>query len=49
MPATPPPAAVNLYDNVMAYKLDVATIAALHGRAVPWSDFLRFVGKAGTN
>jgi len=49
MPATPPPAAVNLYNNVTAYKLDVATIAALHGRAVPWSDFLRFVGKAGTN
>lgn len=49
MPATPPPAAVNLYNNVIAYKLDVATIAALHGRSVPWSDFLRFVGKAGTN
>ena len=48
MPATPPPAAVNLYDNVMAYKLDVATIAALHGRSVPWADFLRFVGKGGT-
>jgi glyoxylase-like metal-dependent hydrolase (beta-lactamase superfamily II) len=48
MPATPPPAAVNLYNNILAYKLDVATIAALHGRAVPFSDFLRFVGKAGT-
>ncbi|MBI4888512.1 MAG: MBL fold metallo-hydrolase [Acidobacteria bacterium] len=49
MPATPPPAALNLYNNVMNYKLDVATIAGLHGRAVPWSDFLRFVGKTGTN
>ena len=48
MPATPPPAAVNLYDNVIAYRLDVATIAALHGRSVPWSDFLQFVGKGGT-
>jgi hypothetical protein len=33
----------------MAYKLDVATIAPLHGRAVPFAEFLRFVGKAGTN
>jgi hypothetical protein len=45
MPATPPAAAVNLYDNVKGYKLDVTTIAGLHGRAVPWSDFLRFVNK----
>jgi len=45
MPTTPPAAAVNLYDNVKGYKLDVATIAGLHGRAVPWSDFLRFVNK----
>jgi hypothetical protein len=49
MPAAPPPAAVNLYENIMAYKLDVATIAPLHGRAVPFAEFLRFVGKAGTN
>ena len=44
-PATPPAAAVNLYDNIKAYKLDVTTIAGLHGRAVPWADFLRFVSK----
>ncbi|MGH9257672.1 MAG: MBL fold metallo-hydrolase [Vicinamibacterales bacterium] len=49
MPATPPPAAVNLFNNVTAYRLDVSTVLPLHGRMVPWSDFLRFVGKGGTN
>jgi len=49
MPAMPPAAAVNLYNNVLAYKLDVSTILPLHGRMVPWSDFMRFIGKAGTN
>lgn len=44
-PATPPPAALNLYDNIKAYKLDVTTIAPLHGRVVPWAEFLKFVGK----
>lgn len=44
-PATPPAAAVNLYDNVQAYKLDVTTIAPLHGRVAPWGDFLRFIGE----
>lgn len=49
MPAMPPPAAVNLYNNVLAYRLDVSTILPLHGRMVPWGDFMRFIGKAGTN
>jgi hypothetical protein len=40
---------VNLYNNVLSYKLDVSTILPLHGRMVPWSDFMRFIGKAGTN
>jgi glyoxylase-like metal-dependent hydrolase (beta-lactamase superfamily II) len=44
-PATPPPAAVNLYENVRAYKLDVQQIAPLHGRVVPWADFLKFVAR----
>ena len=44
-PATPPAAAVNLYDNVKAYTLDVTPIAPIHGRSVPWTDFLQFVGK----
>ena len=44
-PATPPAAAVNLYNNVKAYKLNVTTIAPIHGRVTPWGDFLRFVGE----
>jgi len=44
-PATPTPASLNLYNNVKAYKLDVSTIAPLHGRVVPWGDFLKFVAK----
>jgi glyoxylase-like metal-dependent hydrolase (beta-lactamase superfamily II) len=44
-PTMPPAAAINLYDNIKAYKLDVRTIAPLHGRAVSWNDFLRFVSK----
>ena len=32
MPAKPPAAALNLYENIKAYKLDVQTIAPLHGR-----------------
>jgi glyoxylase-like metal-dependent hydrolase (beta-lactamase superfamily II) len=45
MPPMPPAAAVNLYNNIKAYKLDVTTIAPLHGRVVPFGDFLKFVQK----
>jgi glyoxylase-like metal-dependent hydrolase (beta-lactamase superfamily II) len=45
MPASPPAAAVNLYDNVKAHGLAVTTVAPLHGRTVSWADFLKFVGK----
>jgi glyoxylase-like metal-dependent hydrolase (beta-lactamase superfamily II) len=45
MPATPTPASLNLYENVKAYNLNVERIAPLHGRAVPWAEFLRFVQK----
>ena len=48
MPAMPPPAAMNLFNNIQTYKLDVQTIAPLHGRVVPFGDFLRFVGKGGS-
>jgi glyoxylase-like metal-dependent hydrolase (beta-lactamase superfamily II) len=44
-PAQAPAAAVNLYDNVKGYKLDVATVVGLHGRAAPWSEFLQYVHK----
>ena len=44
-PAIPPQASVNLYDNIKAYRLDVANIAPLHGRLVPWAELLRYVEK----
>jgi len=34
-----------LYDNVKALGIDVATIAPVHGRPVPWSEFAKFMGK----
>ena len=47
-PALPPVAmgfANTLYDNVQRLKLDIATIAPLHGRVVPYSDFPKAIGK----
>ena len=50
-PNAPPPAApsassLTLYENVKRYKLDVATLAPLHGaRTVPWAEFARAIGK----
>jgi len=49
-PGAPPPAANaanrSFYDHVQRLGLQVSTIAPLHGRAVPWTDLLRVVGKA---
>jgi glyoxylase-like metal-dependent hydrolase (beta-lactamase superfamily II) len=45
-PATPAPAAVNLYENIQRLKLDVAQIAALHGRVVTMKEFEKAIGKA---
>jgi glyoxylase-like metal-dependent hydrolase (beta-lactamase superfamily II) len=45
-PATPPPNALMLYDQVQRLKLNVATIAPIHGRGpVPIAEFKKFVGK----
>jgi glyoxylase-like metal-dependent hydrolase (beta-lactamase superfamily II) len=49
-PGDPPPAlanpfTINLYENVRRLNLDVAQIAPLHGRLVPWVDLLRAIGK----
>jgi len=44
-PAEPSPFAVNLYENVVRLKLDVAQIAPIHGRVVPWSELLKAIGK----
>jgi len=45
-PSPVPPNALNLYNNIQRLKLNVATIAPIHGRgAVPYAEFLKFVGK----
>lgn len=45
-PATPPPNAVALYDELQRLKLNVATIAPIHGRgAVPIAELRKFIGR----
>ena len=45
-PATPPPNAVALYDSLEKLKLNVATIAPIHGRgAVPMAELRKFIGR----
>jgi hypothetical protein len=42
----PPPNAVTLYDQIQNLKLNVATIAPIHGRgAVPIAEFRKFIGR----
>ena len=46
-PSPAPPNAVNLYDNIQRLKLNVATIAPIHGRGpVPFAEFRKFIGKS---
>jgi glyoxylase-like metal-dependent hydrolase (beta-lactamase superfamily II) len=40
--------ALNLWNNIQRLKLDVAEIAPLHGRLVPFADFQRAVGSSAT-
>jgi glyoxylase-like metal-dependent hydrolase (beta-lactamase superfamily II) len=45
-PATPPANAVALYDEIQRLKLNVSTIAPIHGRgAVPIAELRKFIGK----
>jgi len=44
-PAVPPPAAVNLYENIERLKLDVDRIVPLHGRIVRLEDLKKTIGK----
>ena len=45
-PATPPPNAVTLDDAIRSLKLNVRTIAPIHGRgAVPIAELRRFIGR----
>lgn len=47
-PATPPPNAVTLYDEIQRLKLNVGTIAPIHGRgAVPIAELRKFIGQKG--
>lgn len=43
------PTAANraFYNHVRRLGLDVTTIAPIHGRAVPWSDFVKIIGASG--
>jgi glyoxylase-like metal-dependent hydrolase (beta-lactamase superfamily II) len=46
LPTPVPPNAVTLYNNIQRLKLNVATIAPIHGRgAVPMSEFMKFLAK----
>ena len=40
-PAAPTPAMRSLFNQVQRMKLDVATLAPVHGEPVPWSDVRR--------
>jgi hypothetical protein len=50
-PNTPAPTGVaaaeplNLWNNIQRLKLDVAQVAPIHGRIVPFADFRRAVGQ----
>jgi len=45
-PSPVPPNAVTLYNNIQRLKLNVATIAPIHGRGpVPMSEFMKFIAK----
>jgi hypothetical protein len=48
-PGEPLPAANashrSFHNHVRRLGLDVSTIAPIHGRPVPWSDFLKVVGE----
>jgi glyoxylase-like metal-dependent hydrolase (beta-lactamase superfamily II) len=39
--------AKNLYDNLQRLKIDVVTIAPLHGNVAPMSEMLKAIGKSG--
>jgi glyoxylase-like metal-dependent hydrolase (beta-lactamase superfamily II) len=50
LPTTVSPASRTFYNNVQRLKLDVTTIAPIHGgRTYPWADFAKFVSSGATN
>ena len=44
LPTAPTAANRSLYNEVRQLKLDVSTIVPIHGKPVPWSDFLKVMG-----
>jgi len=50
LPTAVTPSHRSFYNNVQRLKLDVTTIAPIHGgRTYPWADFVKFVNSGGTN
>ena len=45
-PAAPMPAMRSFLNQVQRMKLDVATIAPVHGKPVPWAEFVKAMGAA---
>ena len=45
-PAMPTPAMRSFFTQVKRMKLDVATLAPVHGKPVPWSTFVAAMGSA---
>jgi glyoxylase-like metal-dependent hydrolase (beta-lactamase superfamily II) len=45
-PASPTPAMRSLFNQVQRMKLDVATLAPVHGAPVPWSTFAKAMGSS---
>jgi hypothetical protein len=44
LPATPSAANRSFFNQVQALKLDVQQIVPIHGKPVPWSDFMKLMG-----
>ena len=44
---TPTPAMRSFWNQVQRMKLDVATIAPVHGKPVPWTAFVKAMGAGG--
>ena len=50
LPTTVSPSSRTFFNNVQRLKLDVSTIAPIHGgRVYPWADFAKFVSSGKTN
>jgi glyoxylase-like metal-dependent hydrolase (beta-lactamase superfamily II) len=50
LPATVAASSRTFFNNVQRLKLDVSTIAPIHGgRVYPWADFAKFVSSGKTN